>query len=174
MGSSHIFKGVNGEEISPWREYIRRNIPNGSAGYTPEDLDLVFRTFGASNGEDGKGSFRLVEFKQSNKGYLEPAQKRTFGMIDELLRAADPEAKRYKGFYLANWIKQTKQVTEESAHLQIEAEALRKRLAEIQARIAQLNQPTVKVIVSGQHMTLDGFKEFLTGKMSVDPYDFTK
>jgi hypothetical protein len=103
--SSHTFRQDHGEEIQPWREHIRHSFPNGSDGYTPEDLDLVFRRFGVKRGEDSIGSFKLIEFKRTNIGYLQPAQQRTFSLIDAMLRRGD-EGNRYRGFYLANWLEQ--------------------------------------------------------------------
>lgn len=89
-------------QVLPFREWMRRNLPNGSAGVVVEDLDLVIRLYGEQHGTDGIGKFFLVELKFGNAkpGY---AQERTFGLIHDLLRAADPRKERYLGYHLVNY-----------------------------------------------------------------------
>ncbi len=41
-----------------------------------------------------------IELKHISKGYIRKAQVMTFGLKDALLRKADPERRRYMGFYL--------------------------------------------------------------------------
>ncbi len=41
-----------------------------------------------------------IELKHISKPYLKTAQKMTFGLKDALLRKADPDRRRYVGFYL--------------------------------------------------------------------------
>lgn len=84
---------------NPWRDFIRENVPPGTAGYVFEDLDLVARRFW---GEDPIGKFMLVEMKYKDTP-LGKAQKRTFGLINGLLRSADLDRRRYIGYYLIQY-----------------------------------------------------------------------
>ncbi len=89
----------------PLREWLRENMPEGSdekdkpSGFTPEDIDLVFRWFGPKYQLDSDGKFWLIEVK--HPGYRpNPAQDRLFSMIHRMLRKADPKRKRYMGYFL--------------------------------------------------------------------------
>ena len=83
-----------------WRDFIRKKVPPGYKGYVAEDLDLVMRHF--TPGEDPVGKFMLIEFKCGKSG-LDWAQRKTFGLIDSLLRKADPGRRRYFGYYLLQY-----------------------------------------------------------------------
>lgn len=77
----------------PLRAFIRRHCP---ASLVVQDLDLVLRVFAEDN---PLGRFRLVEHKTAGAG-LTNGQLMTFGVIDALLRLADPDAWYYEGFYV--------------------------------------------------------------------------
>jgi hypothetical protein len=64
-----------------------------------EDLDLLIRWYGKQFRQDDKGRFMFVEIKH---GYadLSGGQTHTWSLIDWLLSKADPEHKRYRGFFL--------------------------------------------------------------------------
>lgn len=94
-----VFRHPNKFQVLPWREYIRENIPSGIQGFVYEDLDLVARRFSK---EDPIGKFMFIEIKYKDT-MLGVAQTRTFGLIDRLLRSADPERKRYVGYYLMQY-----------------------------------------------------------------------
>lgn len=85
-----------------WRDFIRKHVPPGREGYVAEDLDLVMRCYAAG---DPIGKFMLVEFKYDKFG-LDHSQRRTFGLIDGLLKKADPERRRYRGYYLLQYPEQ--------------------------------------------------------------------
>ena len=83
----------------PWRDWIRDEMPAGPEGWVAEDLDLIVRRYTSS---DPVGRFMLVELKYGEAG-LGKAQFMTFGLMDGLLRTADPQGKRYLGYYLLNY-----------------------------------------------------------------------
>ena len=97
-----VFRNPDKVQVLEWREWMRENMPTGREGFVAEDLDLVVRRYGSLEHGSGDGRFMLIEVKQCNAtiGY---AQKRTFGLIDRLLRLGDPDSKHYIGFYLINW-----------------------------------------------------------------------
>jgi hypothetical protein len=80
-----------------WRESMRQDLPAGTAGMVIEDLDLVLRWFGSNYNLDAIGRLRLVEMKHITSG-IGRAQESTFGLIDMLCRAGNPE--RYDGFFV--------------------------------------------------------------------------
>ena len=86
-------------QVLPWREWIRQEMPSGPEGLVAEDLDLVVRRF---THHDPVGRFMLVELKHGEVG-LGKAQVMTFGLVDGLLRIADPEGWRYLGYYLLHY-----------------------------------------------------------------------
>jgi len=85
-----------------FRDWFRKNKPSGKEGYVVEDLDLVLRIFGANFHTDATGKFILIELKFKN-AWIGPAQKRTFSLINSLLRQGDPERKRYLGYYVVQY-----------------------------------------------------------------------
>lgn len=89
-------------QLLKFREWIRRNKPAGWKGFTAEDLDLVIRVYGGDYGQDQSGCFALMELKYGRAG-LGTSKRRLFGMIDALLRCADPEGHRYKGFFVVQY-----------------------------------------------------------------------
>lgn len=82
-----------------YREAIRERLPDAGHGLVALDLDLVLRCYGAPYGTDADGRVRLVEVK-SAIGELTGAQRRTFPLLDRMLRAVDPAGDRYAGFYV--------------------------------------------------------------------------
>jgi len=84
------------------RDWLREKQPHGDQGYVVEDLDLVLRVYSGKYGTDSKGCFMLCELKfyPYAPGY---AQRKTFGLMDELLKAADPDGKRYIGYFLIQY-----------------------------------------------------------------------
>ena len=97
-----VFRNPDKIQVLEWREWMRKNMPIGRAGFVAEDLDLIVRRYGSLEHGSSDGKFMLIEIKQCGKtiGY---AQKRTFGLIDRLLRLSDPNKEHYIGFYLINW-----------------------------------------------------------------------
>lgn len=77
-------------------------MPSGSDGFVVEDLDLVIRWFGQRYGFDSSGAFMLVELKFGNAEMGIP-QIKLFGLVDSLLKKADPNRERYFGFYLIQY-----------------------------------------------------------------------
>ena len=99
--SSHVFRNPDIYQELPFRQWIREYMPNGDKGFVAEDLDLVVRHFGEAFEMDGKGRFMLIEIKIS-RGMFKTAQAKTFSLIHELLRSADPHRERYIGFYVVH------------------------------------------------------------------------
>jgi len=93
--SDHEFS--NKKELDLVREYTRRHLPGGDEGCVIEDVDLVMRLYGPNYGLGGMGKFALVELKHNDVN-IEFAQKRTFGMIDTILRRGDT-GNQYVGYF---------------------------------------------------------------------------
>jgi hypothetical protein len=72
-----------------------------------EDVDLLVRWWGPNFQLDDEGAFALVEVKYDATGErparLKPAQARTFGLLDRVLRRGDPDQKRYRGCHLVQY-----------------------------------------------------------------------
>lgn len=99
-----VFRNPDKVQVLPFREWMRDNLPTGKQGMVVEDLDLLPTMFGPLVGRayDADGLFMLVEIK--NKGYrMSYGQKRLFGLIDTLLRFADPNAEYYLGCFTVWW-----------------------------------------------------------------------
>ena len=94
--------GLDPYEIKkPLREKMReqmRDAMGPDGGVVVTDLDLVIRHYGDISGAGWEGAFRLIEQKyvgaKSHGG-----QNRTFTLMHNLLREADPDCLQYKGFY---------------------------------------------------------------------------
>lgn len=86
----------------PIRDWFRTHYPSGPQGYIVEDLDLVLRIYGERFTEDERGVFMLVELKYGN-AYLNKSKRMTFGLIDGLLRLADPQQRRYLGYFVIQY-----------------------------------------------------------------------
>lgn len=102
MNVRPTFRNPDKFQVLPFREWIRNNMPSGRDGFVAEDLDLVVRLYGPRFHTDATGKFMLIELKHGN---TQPAiaQQKTFGLIDALLRKADPEQKRYLGYFVVNY-----------------------------------------------------------------------
>jgi hypothetical protein len=87
--------------VLPHREWIRQHLPSGDEGTVVEDLDLVMRVYGAKHETDDVGRFMLCELKFRHK-WIDRAQKKTFGLIDSILRAGDREG-RYLGYFVVQY-----------------------------------------------------------------------
>lgn len=120
MTRHKTFRNPQGAKVFPIRDYLGTNMPSGGDGFVIEDLDwnvvvpeeaqlLVVRRYGKQYGLDSTGEFLIGEFKwRPDLGtWLDEAQKRTFGLIDEQCQLGDRyrvevehEARRYCGFYV--------------------------------------------------------------------------
>jgi hypothetical protein len=100
--SKPTFRHPETFQLLKHREYIRRQLPTGSAGFVAEDLDLVIRHYGATYNLDDTGRFMLCELKYG-RAPVDYAQRRTFGLLHQLLRTADPEKQRYLGLYVIHY-----------------------------------------------------------------------
>jgi hypothetical protein len=89
-------------QVYKFRDWIRDKLPNGPNGCVVEDLDLVIRVYGPNFHSDGTGKFMLIELKFWGS-WIQTAQKNTFGLIDHLLRRADPNKERYLGYFVINY-----------------------------------------------------------------------
>mgnify|MGYP001492292630 CR=1 FL=1 len=89
-------------QLLSFRKWLRNNMPKGRDGFVVEDLDLVIRWFGYNYGFDSVGAFMLIELKFGS-AEMDVPQIKLWGLIDSLLRKADPERKRYFGFYLIQY-----------------------------------------------------------------------
>jgi hypothetical protein len=97
--SDHRFRNPDKLQQLPFRDWLRAGFPNGSDGFVVEDLDLVIRLYGPNYGSDRQGRFMLLELKHGTKP-AGTSKLRTFGLMDHLLRQADPSAIRYRGFFI--------------------------------------------------------------------------
>lgn len=86
-------------QVLPWREWLRKELPPGHEGWVAEDLDLVVKSFSP---DDPIGRFMLLELKYRNTK-LNRAQEMTFGILDYLLRKADPNRRVYCGYHLLRY-----------------------------------------------------------------------
>ena len=119
MTRHKVFGNPQGAKVFPIRDFLGEHMPSGREGFVIEDLDwnivapeeaqlLVVRRFGDRYGLDATGEFLIGEFKHRPNLFtdLEPAQKRTFELIDEqcrlgdLYRADHSQPSRYCGFYV--------------------------------------------------------------------------
>jgi len=97
-----VFRNPDKFQVLPYRDWLRKNQPQGSQGYVVEDLDLLVRGYGPRYGTDAKGRFMECELKFYPRN-IGPAQKRTFGLRDEMMRRGDPDGERYLGFYVVQY-----------------------------------------------------------------------
>ena len=96
------FRNPDKFQLLPFREWCREHLPPGNEGIVIEDLDLLVRHFGAEHGTDAIGRFMLCELK-FDTSMIGTAQRRTFGLLDGLLRAGDKDGDRYLGYYIINY-----------------------------------------------------------------------
>lgn len=97
--SEHKFRNPDKIQKLTYRDFLRVHLPDSRSGFVAEDLDLLVRVYGANFDTDANGKFMLIEVK-GKKGRIHRSKIMTFGMIDELLRKADPDRKRYLGYYV--------------------------------------------------------------------------
>jgi hypothetical protein len=119
MSRHKVFRNPQGAKVYPIRDFLGSHMPSGSDGFVIEDLDwavlapedaqlLIVRRFGERYGLDATGDFLIAEFKHRPDllTYLDTAQQRTFGLLDEQCRLGDEmreqrrEPRRYCGFYV--------------------------------------------------------------------------
>ena len=98
----HEFRNPDIFQVLPFREYIRQNCPGPGEGYVVEDLDLILKIYGSKWNTDKMGRFMLIELKFDD-AWINYAQQETFRSIHHLLRKADPEAKRYLGYFVIQY-----------------------------------------------------------------------
>jgi hypothetical protein len=94
-----VFRHPDKFQLLPWREWLRNELPPGPKGWVAEDLDLVVRKYSL---EDPVGRFMLIELKHGGAS-LSKSKLMTFGIIDFLLRQADPKRKIYRGYFLLQY-----------------------------------------------------------------------
>ena len=90
--------------ILPFREHMRQRMPLPKDGWVSEDVDCVVRAYGGNFDTDTNGKFMLLEYKEG-RAWPRLAQQMTFGLIDSLLKMADPERERYLGYYIIGYDK---------------------------------------------------------------------
>jgi len=97
------YKADHGEQRDPFRDWIRRRCLEGNKGFVCEDLDIVINCFGPliGRGYSKDGRIKLIEKKISKD--MTYAQKRTFELLDGLLRIADQVKKFYRGLYTVSF-----------------------------------------------------------------------
>ena len=100
--SGHTFRNPDKIQQLPFRDWLRTNMPNGKDGFVVEDLDLIIRVYGNNYKTDQGGKFFLIDLKHGT-AWIDNAQKKTFGLMHELLRLADPKHLRYKGFFVVQY-----------------------------------------------------------------------
>ena len=115
-----VFKHPDIVPVLRFRELLRQKGLTPKEGLVVEDIDIIALRFGSIIGRpyDADGEFILGEVKH---GLVKPdyAQKRTFGLIDRILRLGDPEKKYYKGFFLiqelddSTWVVNGKTLSED-------------------------------------------------------------
>jgi len=97
-----IFRNPDKFQRLPFRDWIRENLPTGQEGYVVEDLDLIIRACGQNFNSDGIGKFMLIELKYGST-WIGYAQRKTFGLIHQLLRESDPDRIRYIGYFIIQY-----------------------------------------------------------------------
>jgi hypothetical protein len=99
--SEHTFRNPHLFQRLPLRDYLRTHYPDGSNGFVLEDLDLVVRHYGINYRTDSIGRILLIELKHPGSS-IGTAQRKTFGLIDSLMRRGDPKGERYLGYFQLN------------------------------------------------------------------------
>jgi hypothetical protein len=102
MAEGLVYYGADGGSVQSFREHFRARWP-GPESCVVTDLDVVLRVYGRDLG-GALGRFVLMEWKYGDSTPATGGQTRTFGLIDELLRHADPEHLRYRGLYLVTYV----------------------------------------------------------------------
>jgi len=148
--SDHVFRNKKIMQVLEYREAIRKHFPNGKDGYIAEDLDLVLRKHGNKYNKDAVGCFCLVEIKHGRCDVIDGVQDQigfskemTFGLMDRLLKKADPKMERYQGFYVIRTF-----------------------------GAPEWDNPKTIFSVNGEIMDRDAFFSWLNGDSTIDPYQF--
>jgi len=102
MAEGLAYYGADGGVVHSFREHFRDRWP-GPESCVVTDLDVVLRVYGRNLGGQ-RGRFVLMEMKYGDTTSATGGQTRTFGLIDELLRQADPDQLRYRGLYLVTYV----------------------------------------------------------------------
>lgn len=150
--SGHVYRRARDhpEEVDLWREWIRQNVPSGSAGYVIEDIDLlliedtspepwvIIRYY--SPRLDPVGKLMAVERKYGN-GDMGHAQIRTFGLLDKIARRGDPLRQRWMGYYLLNHPHENPELCDH-------------------------------VLINHKSYTMDEFRKFVKFELDIPPYEF--
>lgn len=136
--SNHTFRNPHLFQRLPVRDYLRVHYPDGSRGFVVEDLDLVVRHYGVNYHTDATGRFMLIEIKHPGHS-IGTAQRRTFGLLDSLLRKGDPNGERYMGYFQLN------------------------------AEFDDGNNMVFPVHVNGKQMDEQQFRRWITGEEAVPP-----
>lgn len=102
MADGLTYHGADGGAVQPFREHFRNRWP-GPESCVVTDLDVVLRVYGRNMG-GVHGRFVLMEMKYGHATPATKGQTKTFGLIDELLRQADPDRLRYLGLYLVTYL----------------------------------------------------------------------
>lgn len=97
-----VFRNPDLYQVLPWRDWMRENLPGGGAGMVVEDMDIVLRRYGPLANWCRDGTISFIEVKTFSS-FMGRAQEMTFGLIDRLMRKADPDEKYYKGYYVIRW-----------------------------------------------------------------------
>ena len=97
-----VFRNPSKIQVLPFRDWLRANKPAGQQGYIVEDLDLVLRVYGTNFHTDATGKFIFIELKFRN-AWIGTSKIKTFGLLDSLCRAADPDHLRYLGYYIVQY-----------------------------------------------------------------------
>ena len=96
------FRNSDKLQVLSHREWMRQHMPAGSEGYVVEDLDLVLRVYGPGWGTDSVGKFMLLELK-FGKASIGAAQRKTFGLMDSLIKTSPLAPGRYLGYFVVNY-----------------------------------------------------------------------
>jgi hypothetical protein len=96
-----VFRNPDKVPVLRFRELLRDKGLTPEKGLVVEDIDIVALRYGPIIGrhKDADGEFILGEVKHG-LAKTDYAQRRTFSLINRLLRLGDPEKKYYKGFFL--------------------------------------------------------------------------
>lgn len=97
-----VFRNPELYQVLPWRDWMRENLPSAYEGMVVVDLDVVALRYGPLANGARYGNFHLIEIK-TGSGRITRGQTETFGLMDELMRRADPHQRHYKGFCLIDW-----------------------------------------------------------------------
>lgn len=98
------FRNPDLVQLQPWRTWARVVCPTPREGFVLEDLDFVFLRFSELENRpyNHDGRFAMADIKQGDR-WLTYAQRRLFGLMDNLFHQAGEGGKFYVGFYVIQW-----------------------------------------------------------------------